>query len=242
MPCFRVPPHSTVCPRHDDWSCAGGPPKLMGDELPGLRGNLICGARQTESRHQTAAASRLRRQPRDTTEAPCSAWCLLKEPYGFSFLFFRCSGLVPVRAAISTRPSDVGMLGRWTDGHEACARLRHGVTVRDLCSPESQIAASVDRTCVYCMVTLRRPSGLWAKWPKPEVEDFVPKLDFRNAFRFSFQKQVQDVHTSLPPLFHDGSGSPWDSHASDVCRDRWFGVIVRYGGKLGVQGVERTAK
>eukprot|EP00439_Symbiodinium_sp_Y106_P081941 s323_g21.t1 len=109
---------------HDDWSCAGGPPKLMGDELPGLR-------------------------------------------YGASLE-------IRPKLLVLPCPCPGGYFNKaWRDSSGSL-----------------------------------QPSGLWAKWPKPEVEDFVPKLDFRNAFRFSFQKQVQDVHTSLPPLFHDGSGSP----------------------------------
>ena len=87
---------------------------------------------------------------------------------------------------------------------------------------------------MHCTATLRRPSGLWAKWPKPE-EDFVLKLDNLKCLlcASSSKNLVQDVHTSLPPLFHDASGSPWDSHASDVCRDMWLCAVVRYGSETG---------
>mmetsp|Transcript_1236 Transcript_1236/g.2819 ORF Transcript_1236/g.2819 Transcript_1236/m.2819 type:complete len:336 (-) Transcript_1236:37-1044(-) len=88
---------------HDDWSCAGGPPKLMGDELPGLR-------------------------------------------YGASLE-------IRPKLLVLPCPCPGGYFNKaWRDSSGSL-----------------------------------QPSGLWAKWPKPEVED---------------------VHTSLPPLFHDGSGSP----------------------------------
>ena len=142
-------PHQVVCPRHDDWSCAGGPPKLMGDELPGLRGNLILGSDRlrvrSDSRPRTGYGASLEIRPK-LLVLP-GAYCRSHPASsGFGVLVVRCSdsGLVPVRAAISTRPSDVERLGRWTDVREACACLRPGVTARDPCSTESQIAASVD--------------------------------------------------------------------------------------------------